>query len=42
MGGSALVLLGQFEIHAVAWADSGKPVLKMVLVDYGKCTGCRQ
>jgi Fe-S-cluster-containing hydrogenase component 2 len=40
IGGSALVLFAQFGIHAV-WADSGNPVLKMVLVDYGKCTGCR-
>ena len=40
LGGSALLLFGQFGIHA-AWADSKKPVLKMVLVDYGKCTGCR-
>ena len=41
IGGGAIVLLGQFGIHAVAWADSRNPVLKMVLVDYGKCTGCR-
>ena len=39
IGGGALVLLGRFGIHATAWADSGNPVLKMVLVDYGKCTG---
>jgi anaerobic carbon-monoxide dehydrogenase iron sulfur subunit len=41
IGGGAIVLLGQFGIHAAAWADSRNPVLKMVLVDYGKCTGCR-
>ena len=41
IGGGALVLLGRFGIHATAWAGSGNPVLKMVLVDYGKCTGCR-
>ena len=41
IGGGALVLLGRFGIHATAWADSANPVLKMVLVDYGKCTGCR-
>jgi anaerobic carbon-monoxide dehydrogenase iron sulfur subunit len=41
IGGGAIVLLGQFGIHAAAWADSRHPVLKMVLVDYGKCTGCR-
>jgi Fe-S-cluster-containing hydrogenase component 2 len=41
IGGAALVLLGRFGIHAAAWADSGNPVLKMVLVDYSKCTGCR-
>jgi len=41
IGGGALVLLGRFGVHAAAWADSGNPVLKMVLVDYGRCTGCR-
>ena len=41
IGGGALVLLGQFGIHAVAWANSKNPVFKMVLVDYSKCTGCR-
>lgn len=41
IGGGAFFLLGQFGIHAAAWADSGNPLLKMVLVDYGKCTGCR-
>ncbi len=41
IGGGALVLFGQFGIHGLAWADSKNPVLKMVLVDYGKCTGCR-
>lgn len=41
IGGGALVLFGRFGIHAAAWADSGNPFLKMVLVDYVKCTGCR-
>lgn len=41
LGGSAVVLLGQFGVHSVAWALSGNPELKMVLVDYTKCTGCR-
>jgi anaerobic carbon-monoxide dehydrogenase iron sulfur subunit len=41
IGGGALVLFAQFGIHAAAWADSKNPVLKMVLADYGKCTGCR-
>lgn len=41
VGGGAFVLFGQFGFHAAAWADSGKTVLQMVLVDYGKCTGCR-
>lgn len=41
MGGGTLVLFGRFGIHAAAWGDSGNPVLKMVIVDYGKCTGCR-
>jgi Fe-S-cluster-containing dehydrogenase component len=41
LGGSAVVLFGQFGVHAAAWAFSGEPVLKMVLVDYAKCTGCR-
>lgn len=41
IGGGALVLLGRFGIHTAAWADTENPVLKMVLVDYGKCTGCR-
>lgn len=41
IGAGAIVLFTQFGIHAVAWADSKKPVLKMVLADYGKCTGCR-
>ncbi|WP_243688792.1 twin-arginine translocation signal domain-containing protein [Geotalea toluenoxydans] len=41
MGGGALVLLGQFGINGLAWALSGDPELKMVLVDYTKCTGCR-
>lgn len=41
IGGGALVLFGQFGVHSAAWALSGEPALKMVLVDYGKCTGCR-
>jgi len=41
LGAGSLVLLGQFGIHSAAWALSGDPVLKMVLVDYAKCTGCR-
>lgn len=41
IGGAALALLGQFGVHRYAWADPGNPVLKMVLVDYSKCTGCR-
>lgn len=41
LGGGAVVLLGQFGVHGLAWALSGDPELKMVLVDYTKCTGCR-
>ena len=41
IGGGAVVLLGRFGVHAAAWALSGDPQLKMVLVDYTKCTGCR-
>ncbi len=41
LGGGAVVLLGQFGVHGLAWALSGEPALKMVLVDYTKCTGCR-
>lgn len=41
IGGGAVVLFSQFGVHAVAWALSGNPELKMVLVDYTKCTGCR-
>lgn len=41
IGGGALVLFGQFGVHSAAWALSEEPVLKMVLVDYAKCTGCR-
>lgn len=40
IGGGALALFGRFGIHSV-WADSANSNLKMVLVDYGKCTGCR-
>ncbi|MBU5637482.1 4Fe-4S dicluster domain-containing protein [Geomonas sp. Red69] len=41
VGGGAVVLFGQFGIHSAAWALSGEPTLKMVVVDYNKCTGCR-
>lgn len=41
IGGGALVLFGEFGVHSAAWALSGEPVLKMVVVDYAKCTGCR-
>jgi len=41
IGGGAVVLFGQFGVHAAAWAFAGDPQLKMVLVDYAKCTGCR-
>lgn len=41
LGGGAVVLLGQFGVHGLAWALSGAPELNMVLVDYTKCTGCR-
>jgi Fe-S-cluster-containing dehydrogenase component len=41
IGGGAVILLGQFGVHAAAWALSGDPQLKMVLVDYARCTGCR-
>jgi len=39
--GGGLILFGQFGVDAAAWALAGDPVLKMVLVDYAKCTGCR-
>lgn len=39
--GAALLLAGKFGIHSIAWADSKKKNLKMVLVDYSQCTGCR-
>ncbi|GLI52933.1 twin-arginine translocation signal domain-containing protein [Thermodesulfovibrio yellowstonii] len=39
--GATLLLAGKFGIHSLAWADSKKKTLKMVLVDYTKCTGCR-
>lgn len=41
IGGGALVLFGHFGVHSAAWALSGDPVLKMVLVDHTMCTGCR-
>lgn len=41
IGGGAVVLLGQFGVHGLAWALAGDSRLKMVLVDYAKCTGCR-
>lgn len=37
----AVVLFGRFGVNSAAWALSSDPVLKMVLVDYTKCTGCR-
>ena len=41
IGGGTLVLFGHLGVHSAAWALAGDPVLKMVLVDYAKCTGCR-
>jgi Fe-S-cluster-containing hydrogenase component 2 len=41
LGAGAIFLAGRFGIHAAALAEPGKPILKMVLVDYPKCTGCR-
>lgn len=38
---AALVFADRFGIYSIAWADSGKRTLKMILVDYSKCTGCR-
>ncbi len=39
--GATLLLANKFGIHSIAWADPKKKSLKMVLVDYSKCTGCR-
>jgi len=41
IGGGAVILLGQFGVQAAAWALVGDPRLKLVLVDYTRCTGCR-
>jgi len=41
ISGGAVVLFGQFSVQAAAWALSVDPQLKMVLVEYAKCTGCR-
>ncbi|MEN2985616.1 MAG: 4Fe-4S dicluster domain-containing protein [Thermodesulfovibrionaceae bacterium] len=38
---AALVLAHKYGICSIAWADPTKKTLKMVLVDYSKCTGCR-
>lgn len=39
--GAALIFAGRFGVHSIAWADSDKKTLRMILVDYSKCTGCR-
>lgn len=39
--GAALVFAGKWGIHSIAWAGSDKRTLRMILVDYSKCTGCR-
>lgn len=42
LGGSAVVLLGQFGVFRLASAQQGeKNTLTMIVVDYSKCTGCR-
>lgn len=41
VGGGALIVFGQFGVRSAAWALNRDPVLKMVVVDYDKCTGCR-
>jgi Fe-S-cluster-containing hydrogenase component 2 len=41
LAGGSLVLLGRFGVLGAAWAGAGDSVLKMVLVDFEKCTGCR-
>ncbi|MBT1070617.1 twin-arginine translocation signal domain-containing protein [Pelotalea chapellei] len=41
IGGGALLRFGQFGVHSAAWALAGDLALKMVRVDYNKCTGCR-
>lgn len=40
IAGTAIVLSGRVGIASL-WADSDKKTLKMILVDYSKCTGCR-
>ncbi|MCX7794651.1 MAG: 4Fe-4S dicluster domain-containing protein [Thermodesulfovibrionales bacterium] len=39
--GAALVLAQKYGVFSIAWADPQKKTLKMVVVDYSKCTGCR-
>lgn len=39
--GIVIVLADKFGIYSIAWADSKNKTLRMVLVDYSKCTGCR-
>ncbi|MCX7771211.1 MAG: 4Fe-4S dicluster domain-containing protein, partial [Proteobacteria bacterium] len=39
--GAALVLAQKYEVFSIAWADPKKKTLKMIVVDYSKCTGCR-
>jgi len=42
LGGSAIVLFGQFGVLRVAKvAAQPAPIYKMIVVDYTKCTGCR-
>jgi Fe-S-cluster-containing hydrogenase component 2 len=42
LGGSAIVLLGQFGVLRVAKvAAQPAPIYTMIVVDYTKCTGCR-
>ena len=41
IGGGTLLLFSHFGVHAAAWALSGDPQLRMILVDYINCTGCR-
>lgn len=38
---AALVFAGRLGIHSIAWAEAEKKTLRMILVDYSKCTGCR-
>lgn len=39
--GAALVLAHKYGICSITWAEGKKKTLKMVFVDYSKCTGCR-